>query len=79
MPKVKLLDTEFTDGIKNYIKCRVVICGLTQTELAKRTGMTASTMSLRMNHPGTFRIDEIVKIAIVLKTEPIKIITGIIQ
>lgn len=36
MPKVKLLDTKFTDEIPKHIKCRMIMSGLTQTQLAEK-------------------------------------------
>lgn len=76
MPKVKLLDTKFTDEIPKHIKCRMIMSGLTQTQLAKKTGITPATMSLRMNDPGTIRLEEVIKIATVLKSDPIELLTG---
>lgn len=74
MPKVKLLDKTFVEEVPKIIKCRMIMSGLTQTQLAKKSGITPATMSLRMSDPGTMRLEEVIKIAATLKSDPIELL-----
>lgn len=78
MPKIKSRN-EAVEQIAKAIRCRMAYCGITQTELAKRTGLATGTISARLNHPEQMRLFEIVRISSVLKIDPEKLLRGEIQ
>ena len=53
----------FSDNIVKNIGCEMYLQHISFTQLAKRTGVKESTLRYRINHPGTFRMDEISRIA----------------
>lgn len=78
MPKIKSRN-ESVDKIIAAIRCRMAYCNMTQAELAKRTGISTSTLSDRLNRPGDMRLYEIVRISTALKIEPEKLLRGEVQ
>ena len=48
---------------------------LTVKEISKKTGISESTIHLRLRNPGTLRQSEIVEIAKVLKMSPFKLVS----
>lgn len=50
------------EGVARLIRWHMKERGITQAQLAKKAGMTASTLSRRMADPGAFRAAELIKI-----------------
>ena len=82
MPKSKLAeiisnkaDSDYINNVVINISHEMVIQKLTVKEISKKTGISESTMRLRLNNPGTLRQSEIVEIAKVLKMSPFKLVS----
>lgn len=58
MPKVKSANTDRQNRIRGWIKYGKTVCGLKHDELAKRIAMPPTTLSYRIAHPETFRLEE---------------------
>ena len=58
MPKVKSANTDRQNRIRGWIKYGKTMCGLKHDELAKRIAMPPNTLSYRIAHPETFRLEE---------------------
>ena len=82
MPKSKLAeiisnksDSDYINNVVINISHEMVIQKLTVKEISKKTGISESTIRLRLNNPGTFKQSEIVEIAKVLKMSPFKLVS----
>lgn len=82
MPKSKLAeiisnkaDSDYINNVVINISHEMVIQKLTVKEISKKTGISESTIRLRLNKPGTFKQSEIVEIAKVLKISPFKLVS----
>lgn len=51
--------TKVTDRRSDLIKGKALIDGLTVTDLAKRTGLSVSTLYRKLNHPGDITLGEL--------------------
>lgn len=51
--------TKVTDRRADLIKGKARITGLTVTDLAKRTGISVSTLYRKLNHPGDITLGEL--------------------
>ena len=51
--------TKVTDRRADLIKGKARIAGLTVTDLAKRTGISVSTLYRKLNHPGDITLGEL--------------------
>ena len=51
--------TKVTDKRASLIKGKATIVGLTVTDLAKRIGLSASTLYRKLNHPGDITLLEL--------------------
>lgn len=51
--------TKVTDRRADLIKGKARIAGLTVTDLAKRTGISVSTLYRKLNHPGDISLGEL--------------------
>lgn len=68
--------SEFKSGIVESIAASTARLHINQSELAEKCGIPISTMSYRLNNPGTFRIDEILAIANVCNVSPLRLCGG---
>lgn len=58
MPKVKSANTDRQNRIRGWIKYGKTVHNLKHDELAKRIAMPPTTLSYRIAHPETFRLEE---------------------
>lgn len=63
-------------NLSRKIKSLCALQGITQGELANKIRMSAGLMSRRMHFPDTFRIEELKRIAKVLKVSLEEIVGG---
>lgn len=67
MPAVKLGRVQKPDPIQGIIEGSIINAGITRKILAKKAGISYSTLCDRINNPGDFRRDELKRIFSVLE------------
>ena len=73
--KIVKADDDYLNNVAVNITHEMFIQKLTFKDLAKKTGISESTIHLRLRNPGTLRQSEIVEIAKVLKMSPFKLVS----
>ena len=74
--KIVKTDDDYLNNVAVNITHEMFLQKLTFKELAKKTGLKESTLSMRMRQPGTIRQFEIVEIAKALKISPFWLVSG---
>lgn len=59
MPRVQSYGADKQNAVRLWIRHGILQKGLFQKDLAKKIGMPASTLSNRLAHPGTFKLEEL--------------------
>ena len=72
--KIVKADDDYLNNVAVNITHEMFLQKLTVRELSKKTGISESTIHLRLRNPGTLRQSEIVEIAKVLKMSPFKLV-----
>ena len=73
--KIVKADDDYLNNVAVNITHEMFLQKLTFKDLAKKTGISESTIHLRLRNPGTLRQSEIVEIAKVLKMSPFKLVS----
>ena len=74
--KIVKTDDDYINNVAVNITHEMFLQKLTFKDLAKKTGLKESTLSMRMRQPGTIRQFEIVEIAKALKISPFRLVSG---
>ena len=74
--KIVKTDDDYLNNVAVNITHEMFLQKLTFKDLAKKTGLKESTLSMRMRQPGTIRQFEIVEIAKALKISPFRLVSG---
>ena len=74
--KIVKTDDDYLNNVAVNITHEMFLQKLTFKDLAKKTGLKESTLSMRMRQPGTIRRFEIVEIAQALKISPFRLVSG---
>ena len=74
--KIVKTDDDYLNNVAVNITHEMFLQKLTFKDLAKKTGLKESTLSMRMRQPGTIRQFEIVEIAKALKISPFMLVCG---
>ena len=74
--KIVKTDDDYLNNVAVSITHEMFLQKLTFKDLAKKTGLKESTLSMRMRQPGTIRQFEIVEIAKALKISPFRLVSG---
>ena len=74
--KIVKADDDNLNNVAVNITHEMFLQKLTFKDLAKKTGLKESTLSMRMRQPGTIRQFEIVEIAKALKISPFRLVSG---
>ena len=74
--KIVKTDDDYLNNVAVNITHEMFLQKLTFKELAKKTGLKESTLSMRMRQSGTIRQFEIVEIAKALKISPFRLVSG---
>ena len=74
--KIVKTDDDYLSNVAVNITHEMFLQKLTFKDLAKKTGLKESTLSMRMRQPGTIRQFEIVEIAKALKISPFRLVSG---
>lgn len=74
--KIVKTDDDYLNNVAVNITHEMFLQKLTFKDLAKKTGLKESTLSMRMRQLGTIRQFEIVEIAKALKISPFRLVSG---
>lgn len=74
--KIVKTDDDYLNNVAVNITHEMFLQKLTFKDLAKKTGLKESTLSMRMRQPGTIRQFKIVEIAKALKISPFRLVSG---
>ena len=74
--KIVKADDDYLNNVAVNITHEMFLQKLTFKDLAKKTGLKESTLSMRMRQPGTIRQFGIVEIAKALKISPFRLVSG---
>ena len=74
--KIVKTDDDYLNNVAVNITHEMFLQKLTFKDLAKKTGLKESTLSMRMRQPETIRQFEIVEIAKALKISPFRLVSG---